>query len=69
MNTLTATVIGNYPNLENHATAINNGRTDGLYFYANNGTVSVSHPQCGLSEDVQRMELEWFLNGKKYEIN
>ncbi len=68
MTNLTATTLKNY-DLEAYANAINNGRTDGVYFYVNNNTVTVSYAHSQLSEDFQREELEWFLRGKEYIIN
>lgn len=69
MKNLIAKVTGNTSSLDVYANAINNGRTDGVYFYVNENRVSVSHPYSQLSEVAQREELCWFLNGKTYEIN
>ena len=55
-------------NLNAYANFINNGRTDGIYFYVNEGNVSVCHPHKKLSENTQIEELKWFLEGKEYEI-
>jgi hypothetical protein len=68
MNNLTATV-KTVCNLALYAKAINNGRTDGIYFYVNDNKVSVSSPYVTLSEAQQLEELGWFLKGKEYDIN
>lgn len=39
----------------------NNGRTDGVYFYHNNGSVSVDYPHSQLSQRMQIEELDCFL--------
>ena len=69
MKNLIATVTGNISSLDVYANAINNGRTDGVYFYVNENKVSVKYPYSQLTEAAQREELCWFLNGKTYEIN
>ena len=53
-------------NLEKYADAINNGRTDGIYFYVNGNTVSVSYCHSQLSEETQKEELNWFLSGRNF---
>lgn len=55
--------------LSDYSISVNNGRTDGVYFYVNGSNVTVSSYCTELSEDFQRQELEWFLNGTHFEIN
>lgn len=69
MKNLIATVTGNTSSLNVYANAINNGRTDGVYFYVNENKVSVSRWCSQLSEVEQREKLCWFLNSKTYQIN
>ena len=52
--------------LEKYADAINNGRTDGIYFYVNGNKVSVSYPHNQLTEEKQIEELTWFLKRHSY---
>lgn len=56
-------------NLEDKARVVNNGRTDSVYFYVNGNNVSVSSPFFEMTEDQQKNELDWFLNGYEFEIN
>lgn len=69
MKNLIATVKSNYQNLEVYADRINNGRTDGIYFYVNSNRVSVSYTYSQLNEKSQIEELEWFLKGKEFQID
>lgn len=68
MRKLIAKVTGDTSSLDAYANGVNNGRTDGVYFYVNEDLVSVLYPYSQLSEVRQREELRWFLNGKTYEI-
>ena len=65
MKTLVAKLQEN-TNLEQYADAINNGRTDGIYFYVNGKNVSVSYSHNQLTEKTQIEELTWFLKGRSY---
>lgn len=65
MKTLVAQLQDNV-NLENYANAINNGRTDGIYFYVNGNKVTVSYCHNKLNEEIQKDELTWFLKGRNY---
>lgn len=65
MKSLVAQFQGNV-NLEKYADAINNGRTDGIYFYVNGNNVSVSCAHNQLSEKTQIEELTWFLKGRSF---
>ena len=69
MTTITATITDNKVSLEKYADAINNGRTDGVYFYVNGNNVTVSHPHNQLSEDWQKSEIAWFLKGRAYNFS
>lgn len=55
-------------NLDAYANVVNNGRTDGTYFYINQCNVLVCNPHIKLSEETQIEELNWFLKGRDYEI-
>ena len=65
MKNLVAQLQGNV-NLEKYADVVNNGRTDGVYFYVNGKNVSVSYVYNQLSEKTQIEELTWFLKGHSY---
>lgn len=65
MKNLVAQLQGNL-NLEKYADVINDGRTDGVYFYVNGKNVSVSCAHNQLSEKTQIEELTWFLKGRSY---
>ena len=65
MTTLVAQLQQNV-NLEKYADAINNGRTDGIYFYVNGRNISVSYAHNQLSEKKQKDELTWFLKGHSF---
>lgn len=66
--TLIATVKYNSEKLELAAKAMNNGRTDGVYFHVNDSRVSVSNPHYRMTEKDQLDELNWFLIGFEYQI-
>tara|TARA_R110000796_G_scaffold90118_3_gene193810 strand:+ start:463 stop:678 length:216 start_codon:yes stop_codon:yes gene_type:complete len=68
MNTLIAKITDNGVNLENAAKYINRGRTDSTYFYVNGNNVSVSNPYGELSAIEQIIKLEWFLEGRIFEL-
>ena len=55
-------------NLDRRADSVNNGRTDGIYFYVNGKHVSVSHPHFKLSIAKQKEELAWFLDDCDFEF-
>lgn len=61
--------VENANGLEAKSNAVNNGRTDGIYFYVNGNHVSVSHPYVELSELRQEEELDWFLTGRVYSLS
>ena len=67
MKTIVGKLKGNC-NLDAYAKIVNNGRTDGTYFYINQSDVIVCNPHIKLSEETQIKELNWFLKGKEYEI-
>jgi len=71
MKTLFATLLTPCPDLSKYADAINNGRTDSVYFYVNGDgdKVSVSYTFGQLSEKAQAEELKWFLSDRNYTIN
>lgn len=69
MKQIFATLSKQKPQLSVFADAVNNGRTDGIYFYVNDTNVSVSHPHTKLTEARQIEELEWFLSGLEYTIS
>ena len=52
--------------LNNKAKVINNGRTDGCYFYVGSNFVDISNPHHQLSIISQKEELEWFLEGREF---
>ena len=68
MKTLIAKITDNGVNLEKAANYINKGRTDSTYFYVNRNNVSVSNPYTELSKSEQIVKLEWFLEGRTYEL-
>ena len=61
--------VQNSSNLQKRAEAINTGRTDGTYFYVNGNSVTVSNPFFNITEEGQRLELEWFLNDREFELS
>lgn len=68
MRNLIAVLKSSWQSIDLYICLINNGRTDGVYFYANENRVSVDCWYRQLSEEIQRQELDWFLKGKEYEI-
>ncbi len=58
--------VNNPQELESLAKIVNNGRTDGVYFYVNEKNVSVHHAHVVLSKEKQVEELDWFLAKKEY---
>ena len=62
-------IVTNTANLEQSANVTNSGRTDGVYFYVNGNSVTVSHPHRVMREEEQTEELNWFLSGKDFKLS
>ena len=52
--------------LSEKAKSVNNGRTDGCYFYVSSNFVNISNPHHELPITWQKEELEWFLKGREF---
>lgn len=68
MKNLIASLKEGWQSIDLYICVINNGRTDGVYFYANENRVSVDCWHKQLTKESQIEELNWFLKGKEYEI-
>lgn len=55
-------------NLQDRASVVNSGRTDGYYFYVGDNYVTVDNPDNRPSDDVQKELLEWFLSDREFEL-